>query len=190
MIRAIESVLPQLIRNPIPKFSLRSNKASLAIFKNFQNTTPTFVYPQVRVLDGRAFGDAIFVRHFSIKKVETHKAPKAIPYSQAVVKEPFMFVSGQLPADITTNQVIETKVENQTRLIFKYIEEILGAEHLTFNDVVRVEIFLKNAEDFKIVNDIYLEKFTGPVKPARQTITAGFVKENALVEISVIAARK
>ncbi len=123
-----------------------------------------------------------------IKAISTSKAPQAIgPYSQAVLAGGFLFISGQLPTDPVTGKIEGAGVEEQMRQVLKNIGAILEEAGLTFEQVVRSEIFLQDMKDFKAVNALYAEFFHYPVKPARQTIQAAALPMGALVEISCIA---
>ena len=122
------------------------------------------------------------------KQIDTSDAPKAIgPYSQAVATEQFLFVSGQIPVNPRTGKIDEMSIEWQTGQVFRNLEAILAAAGLTFADVVKAEVFLKDMDDFQKVNAIYAEKFAGPVKPARQTVEVARLPMDALIEISCIA---
>ncbi len=123
-----------------------------------------------------------------IEKIETAQAPQAIgPYSQAVLASPFLFVSGQLPIDPATGKLIESDIRLQTIRVLNNLEAILKAGSLGFQDVVRCDVFLKDLNDFAIVNEEYAKWFKQPVPPARQTIQVARLPLDALVEISCIA---
>lgn len=123
-----------------------------------------------------------------MQKIETESAPKAIgPYSQATQAGDFLFVSGQLPVDPKTGKLAEHNIHAQTRQVFANIEAILTAANLTWQHVVRCEVFMKDLEQFKEMNAIYAEKFPHPIKPARQTIQVARLPLDALIEISCIA---
>lgn len=120
--------------------------------------------------------------------VKTEKAPKAIgPYSQAVLAGPFLFVSGQLAIDPITNKLTGANIEEQTLQVLKNIEAILAEQGLTFENVVKSEVFLKNMNDFNGMNRIYSEKFIYDIKPARQAVEVAKLPLDGLVEISCIA---
>lgn len=124
------------------------------------------------------------------KKIETDKAPKAIgPYSQAVADGQLLFVSGQLPVDLQTGKLVQGDIRVLTQRVLTNIEEILKAAGLTFDHVVRTEIFLTNLSDFAAVNEEYGKKFNGEVKPARQTIQVAKLPMESPIEISCIASR-
>lgn len=126
-----------------------------------------------------------------MKKVETDLAPKAIgPYSQAVMTGGFLFISGQIPIHPTSGKVEETTIEGQVRQVFANLKAILTAAGLSFDDVARTEVYLKDLTHFPIMNQIYSEFFTAPVKPARQAMQVSKLPMDALVEISCIASCK
>jgi 2-iminobutanoate/2-iminopropanoate deaminase len=123
------------------------------------------------------------------KKISTDKAPKAIgPYSQAVRACNLIFVSGQLPIDVATSNIVEGGIKQQTKQVIDNIEAILKSEGLSLEHVVRCDVFLQNMEDFKTVNSIYAERFTGDIHPARQTVEVAKLPMGALIEISCIAS--
>jgi 2-iminobutanoate/2-iminopropanoate deaminase len=126
-----------------------------------------------------------------LKKINTTEAPAAIgPYSQGIEANGFVFVSGQLPIDPKTNVMVERTIAAQTKQVLDNVEAILKEAGLTFNDVVKSEVFLKDMQDFKEMNAIYAERFSGSIKPARQAFQVAMLPLDALVEISCIAAKK
>ncbi|HNX90668.1 MAG TPA: Rid family detoxifying hydrolase [Candidatus Omnitrophota bacterium] len=122
-------------------------------------------------------------------EIKTDKAPVAGPYSQAVAAGAFVFVSGQMPIDPATGQVVEGGIVAETAQVFKNMEAVLAAAGLGLDSVVRTEVFLKNIEDFPAFNDIYSAKFTSGTKPARFLIEAAALPKGAKVEIACIAYR-
>ncbi len=124
----------------------------------------------------------------ALKKIETSEAPKAIgPYSQAVYSAPFVFVSGQLPLDPLTGKLVEADILLQVNRVLDNLEAILKASGCSFQDVVRCDVFVKDLNDFAIINQEYAKRFTQAVPPARQTIQVARLPLDALVEISCIA---
>ena len=124
-----------------------------------------------------------------ITPVTTEKAPKAIgPYSQGILAGDFLFVSGQLPLDPKTMTVVADDIHGQTEQVLENIYHILQESGLNFDHVVKAEIYLKDIQDFSVVNQIYATRFTN-LKPARQTMQVGKLPLDALVEISCIAYR-
>lgn len=126
-----------------------------------------------------------------LKKIETEKAPKAIgPYSQAILAGDFLFLSGQIPINPKTGKVEDSTIEGQTAQVLANLEAVLEAAGLSFEHVVKTEIYLKDMQDFQAVNTIYAEKFTSPNKPARQTMQVGKLPLDVRLEISCIAYLK
>lgn len=124
----------------------------------------------------------------AIKKIETAQAPQAIgPYSQAVWASPLLFVSGQLPIDPTIGKLVESDIRQQIKQVLNNLEAILKAAGCSFQDVVRCDLFLKDLNDFAVVNEEYGKCFTQPIPPARQTIQVARLPLDALIEISCIA---
>ncbi len=109
------------------------------------------------------------------------------PYSQAIQAGEFLFISGQFSIDPITNQLVGNTIEDQTIQVLANIEAILSARGLSFQNVVKTEIYLKNLDDLKRMNPIYASKFSYPIKPARQTVEVSRLPLDALVEISCIA---
>jgi 2-iminobutanoate/2-iminopropanoate deaminase len=125
-----------------------------------------------------------------IQNVESRQAPRAVgPYSQGTTVGDFVFVSGQLPLDPATGEMVERNIQTQTAQALTNIEAVLRAANLTLGQVVRCEVFLKDLADFKGMNEIYGARFTQDVKPARQVIEAARLPLDAMVEISCIAHR-
>lgn len=121
-------------------------------------------------------------------KIETEQAPKAIgPYSQAVVGGSYVFLSGQIAIDPATGKLTGTTIEEQTKQVLKNLEAVLVASGLTFENVVKTEVYLKDLKDFQAMNGIYGEKFNFPIKPARATVQISKLPLDALVEISCVA---
>ena len=119
--------------------------------------------------------------------IATEAAPKAIgPYSQGVLVKPFLYLSGQLPIDPNTGQLVESDVKTQAKRVLDNIQLILESSNLTMSNVVKTTIFLNSMNDFVSVNNIYKEYFTEDY-PARSTIEVSNLPKDALVEIEVIA---
>lgn len=124
-----------------------------------------------------------------MKEIFSKNAPSAIgPYSQAVEKDEFIFVSGQLPIDSNTS-LIKEDIASQTRQALQNIKYILEEANLQMKDIVKTTILLKNLDDFEIVNKIYNEYFTPPF-PARTTYEVSRLPKEALIEIETIAKNK
>ncbi|MBT3394055.1 MAG: RidA family protein [Waddliaceae bacterium] len=125
------------------------------------------------------------------QKITTEKAPKAIgPYSQAVVAGGFVFVSGQVPIDPDTGALVDGDITTMAERILDNIENVLEAAGCGMEDVVRVDIFMKDLNDFVAVNDVYAKRFTGSVLPARQTVEVSRLPIDAVLEMSCVAVKK
>ena len=121
--------------------------------------------------------------------VSTPNAPAAIgPYSQAVEANGLVFLSGQIPLDPATGQMIEGDVSAQTERVMQNLEAVLAAAGCTFADVVRSGIFLADLGDFAKVNEIYGRRFVKD-PPARATVQVAALPRGARVEIDMIAAK-
>ena len=119
--------------------------------------------------------------------VSTDRAPAAIgPYSQAVRAGGFVFLSGQIPLDPKTGQMVEGDIEAQTRRVMENLEAVLVAAGTSFERVVRATIYLTNLGDFAKVNSIYGERFTKD-PPARATVQVSALPKGAQVEIDLVA---
>jgi 2-iminobutanoate/2-iminopropanoate deaminase len=119
--------------------------------------------------------------------IATDQAPKAIgPYSQAVKANGFVFVSGQIPLDPATQQLVEGDVAAQTERVLQNLSGILKAAGSSLEQVVKAGVFLKNISDFAAMNEVYGRHFTQN-PPARATVEVARLPKDVLVEIDVIA---
>jgi 2-iminobutanoate/2-iminopropanoate deaminase len=119
--------------------------------------------------------------------VSTDKAPAAIgPYSQAIKAGNLLFLSGQIPIDPATGNLVDGGIEPQTRQVFRNIGEILKAAGATFDHVVSAGVFLADMNDFAKMNAIYADHFSSPA-PARATVQVARLPKDCLVEIQVTA---
>lgn len=119
--------------------------------------------------------------------IATDKAPKAIgPYSQAVRMGNLLFISGQIPIDPSTGNLIQGDIAAMTRRVFDNLEAILKAAGASFDNVARTTVFLADMNDFAAMNEVYATRFKDPA-PARSTVQAARLPKDARVEIDVIA---
>lgn len=132
------------------------------------------------------------VKVIMIQRIQTDLAPRAIgPYSQAVSFQNFIFVSGQLPVDPKTGQLVQGDMALQTRQVIQNLEAILKAANSSLSQVVRTDVFLKDLKnDFQAMNAEYAQWFKGEGVPARQTIQVVDLPMGAPIEISCIAYTK
>jgi 2-iminobutanoate/2-iminopropanoate deaminase len=119
--------------------------------------------------------------------VSTASAPKAIgPYSQAVRAGSLLFVSGQVPIDPATGQIVSGDISAQTHRVFQNIDQILKAGGASFDHVVRTTVFLADMDEFAAMNEVYGRYFQEN-PPARATVQAARLPRDARVEIEAIA---
>jgi len=119
--------------------------------------------------------------------IASDKLPVFGPYSAAVEAGGFIFISGQLPLDPKTGEVI-TDIQAATRQVLTNIQIILEAAGLKLTNIVKTTIFLKNINDFAAVNEIYAGFFPEE-PPARSTIEVSSLPKGVPIEIEAIAAR-
>ncbi|HKY09594.1 MAG TPA: RidA family protein [Candidatus Binatia bacterium] len=118
--------------------------------------------------------------------ISTDKAPKAIgPYEQAIKVGEFVYVSGQIPLDPRTGNIVEGDIKVQTRRVMENLTAIVEAAGSSLARVVKATVFLKNIGDFAAMNEVYGE-FLGGAKPARSTVAVADLPRGALVEIDLI----
>ncbi|MDR4987722.1 MAG: RidA family protein [Bacteroidales bacterium] len=120
--------------------------------------------------------------------ISTDKAARPVgPYNQAVKVNNMLYVSGQIPLDPDTGELITGDVRDQTRMVMKNLQAILQAAGMDFSNVVKCSIFITDMHDFPKINEVYAGYFPEN-PPARETIQVGALPKFADVEISCIAA--
>ncbi|MBI5681857.1 MAG: RidA family protein [Deltaproteobacteria bacterium] len=121
------------------------------------------------------------------KIIRTDNAPAAIgPYSQGVIANGFIFLSGQIPIDHESGEVFKGTIAEQTRLVLRNIEAILNAGNSSLGDVVKTTVYITDINRFSEMNSVYGEFFKEPY-PARATIEVSKLPKGVDVEIDVIA---
>jgi len=124
-----------------------------------------------------------------VKIIETDYAPKAIgTYSQAVKVNGFLFISGQIPLDPTTMELVEG-IENQINQVFENINQILKADGMDFSNVVKLSVLLDDLSHFEKVNEIMANIFSKPY-PARAAYEVSKLPKGSSVEIETIAFKE
>ena len=122
------------------------------------------------------------------RSIQTTNAPAAIgPYSQAIDTGNMLFVSGQLPIEPIT-MTLATGIQNQTKQSLENIQQIILAAGYEINDIVKCTVFLKNMNEFALMNESY-QHFFNTHKPARAAVEVARLPKDALVEIECIAVR-
>lgn len=123
----------------------------------------------------------------ALQAINSPAAPAAIgPYSQAIVAGNLLFISGQIPLDPTSGQVVAGGIGEQTRQVMANLGAVLEAAGVDFSRLAKTTIFLTDLSDFSVVNGIYGEYFAG-VFPARATVQVAALPKGVTVEIEGIA---
>ena len=121
------------------------------------------------------------------KVIHTPKAPNAIgPYSQAIQAGNLIFISGQIPIDPATGDLVGGDIRQQTRRILENIKHILESQGLTLDQVVKTTLFLKDLGNFVPVNEVYATYFPAD-PPARSTVEVARLPKNVDIEIEAVA---
>ena len=118
--------------------------------------------------------------------ISTTNAPQAIgPYSQAVKTNNLMFISGQIPMDPTTGNLVEGSIEDEANQVLKNLKSICEAAGYSLDDAVKITIFLTDLGNFAVVNDVMKDHFSEPY-PARATVEVSGLPLGVNVEIEAI----
>lgn len=121
--------------------------------------------------------------------IHTNQAPAAIgPYSQGIVVNNIFYSSGQIPLTAEGNMV-EGDIKEQTHQVFANLKAVLEAAGASLETVVKTTVFIKNMDEFALVNEVYGEYFSAH-KPARSCVEVARLPKDALVEIEVVALVK
>ena len=124
------------------------------------------------------------------KIISTTNAPAPIgPYNQAVFAGDTLFVSGQIPLDPKTGELVSGDIAAETKMVMQNLEAILTEAGHTFENVVKSSIFLSDMNSFAQVNEVYGTFFNEETAPARETVEVANLPKFVNVEISVIAIK-
>lgn len=122
-----------------------------------------------------------------LKPIQTSSAPQAIgPYSQGVRCGSLVFISGQIPLDPVSGQLVSGDIEAQTHQVLRNLKAVVEASGSALEKVAKTTIFLKDMGQFQIVNEIYGSYFKPPY-PARATVEVARLPKDVMVEIDCIA---
>ena len=122
------------------------------------------------------------------KKIETKKAPNAIgPYSQAIEAGNMIYLSGQIPLDPKTMELVQGE-ENQIRQVFSNITAICEEAECTLNDIVKLNVSLQDLSMFSLVNEVMSELFSEPY-PARAALQVARLPLDSLIEVEAIIVK-
>ncbi|MCY1152725.1 MAG: RidA family protein [Sphaerochaetaceae bacterium] len=123
-------------------------------------------------------------------EIKTTDAPSAIgPYSQGIVAGPFVYSSGQIPADPKTGE-ITGGISEQTFQSLTNLKAVVEAGGSDMEHVIKTTVFLKNMDDFAAMNEVYAKFFSEGIKPARSAVQVAKLPKDVLVEIEAIALVK
>lgn len=121
------------------------------------------------------------------QRIHSDSAPRAIgPYSQAVRMGDALYLSGQIPLDSATGEMVGGDIGAQATQVFENLKAVLAAAGATFDDVARVAIYLTDLGDFGTVNEVMARYFSEPY-PARSTLGVAALPKGAVVEVDVVA---
>ena len=122
-----------------------------------------------------------------LQVVDTDKAPKALgPYSQAIIANGFIFLSGQIPIDPATGNLNLGTTAEQTKQVLNNLTAVLESQGASLANVVKTTVFLKSMNDFQEMNEVYAQ-FFNTTKPARATVEVSRLPKDVSVEIEAIA---
>jgi 2-iminobutanoate/2-iminopropanoate deaminase len=121
------------------------------------------------------------------ERIQTENAPAAIgPYSQAIKAGGFVFVSGQIPIDPRTGELVAGGIAEQSERVLKNVSAVLEAAGSSLDQVVKTTVFLADMKEFSAMNEVYATFFTG-TPPARATVAAAGLPRDVRVEIEAVA---
>jgi 2-iminobutanoate/2-iminopropanoate deaminase len=124
------------------------------------------------------------------KIIFTEKAPAPIgPYNQAVLVGNMLYTSGQISINPLTNELVLDNIESETKQVMENLKAVLEAAEMTFENVIKVSIFISDMNNFSKINTIYGAYFNEATAPARETVQVAGLPKNVNVEISAIAVR-
>lgn len=124
------------------------------------------------------------------KIINTINAPAPVgPYNQAVLAGNTLYTSGQIAINPKTGELVTNNIEDETKQVMENLKIILAEAGMTFENVVKTTIFIKNMNDFSKMNSVYGKYFADGNEPARETVEVGNLPKFVNVEISIIAVK-
>jgi 2-iminobutanoate/2-iminopropanoate deaminase len=124
------------------------------------------------------------------KIINTSSAPAPIgPYNQAVLIKDTLYISGQIPIDPATGALVEGDIKKETKQSMENLKAILSEADMTFENVVKTSIFIKDMHQFSEINEVYGAYFNADTAPARETVEVANLPKFVNVEISMIAIK-
>ena len=124
------------------------------------------------------------------KIINTPNAPAPIgPYNQAVLIKDTLYISGQIPIDPKTGELVEGDIQKETQQSMENLKAILDEAGMTFEHVIKTSIFIKDMHQFGQINEVYGSYFDAETAPARETVEVANLPKFVNVEISMIAVK-
>ncbi|NER14007.1 RidA family protein [Leptobacterium flavescens] len=124
------------------------------------------------------------------KIIKTDKAPAPLgPYNQAVLSGNTLYLSGQIPIDPKTGEMVQSGIEDETRQVMENLKAVLEEAGMNFENVLKTSIFLSDMNNFASVNGVYGSYFNEDTAPARETVEVANLPKYVNVEISMIASK-
>lgn len=125
-----------------------------------------------------------------MKAIFTKEAPAPVgPYSQAIQSGSLLFVSGQIALDPQTEELLTNDIKVETHTVMKNIGRVLAAAGLSYNQVLKCSIFVKDINQYSDINEVYSTYFTSDTPPARELVEVSALPKGVNIEISVIASK-
>ncbi|NQX80555.1 MAG: RidA family protein [Flavobacteriaceae bacterium] len=124
------------------------------------------------------------------KIITTDKAPAPIgPYNQAILVGDTLYTSGQIAIDVKTGELVNNSIEEETEQVMENMKHVLQAAGMSFGDIVKTTIYIKNMGDFAKINSVYGSYFDDATAPARETVEVSRLPKDVNIEVSVIAIK-
>ena len=121
--------------------------------------------------------------------IQTNNAPQALgPYSQAILAGDTLYVSGQIPINPATGELVTGTVEEQTRQVLENVKAVVEAAGMTLDNVVKTGVFIKDMNDFGAINGVYAQYFVDAT-PARACVEVARLPKDVRIEMEAIAVR-
>lgn len=122
------------------------------------------------------------------KIINTKSAPAPVgPYNQSVMAGNTLYISGQIPIDPATGEIVTGSIEDETRMVLENLKAIITAAGMTLDNVVKCSVFVTDMGMFGRINEVYASYFGAENAPARELVQVVMLPKNVNVEISAIA---
>lgn len=124
------------------------------------------------------------------KILNTEKAPSPVgPYNQSILAGNTLYLSGQIALDPATGNLVQSSIEDETHQVMKNLSAVLENADLTFEDVVKCTVFVKNMQNYGRINKVYASYFNDDTAPVRALVEVSALPKYVNVEISAIAIK-